>query len=75
MSAAGDRLRQLNAVAKDPQEEIERTRFAVRDAQRLAMAGRHTPDPGTPGRSTTPSPGWIGPSPGSKDATPTTGTS
>jgi chromosome segregation ATPase len=45
VSAAGDRLRQLNAVQKDPQEEIERTRFAVRDAQRLAMAGRTTPDP------------------------------
>ncbi|MEG3626493.1 hypothetical protein [Streptomyces poriticola] len=45
VSAAGDRLRQLNAVQKDPQAEIERTRFAIRDAQRLAMAGRHTPDP------------------------------
>ncbi|CAM5481594.1 TPM domain-containing protein OS=Streptomyces cyaneofuscatus OX=66883 GN=G3I52_05545 PE=4 SV=1 [Streptomyces cyaneofuscatus] len=43
--AAGDRLQRLDAVAKDPQQEIERTRFAVRDAQRLAMAGRHTPDP------------------------------
>ncbi|WP_413252406.1 hypothetical protein [Streptomyces microflavus] len=45
VSAAGDRLQRLDAVAKDPQQEIERTRFAVRDAQRLAMAGRHTPDP------------------------------
>ncbi|MGW4028186.1 hypothetical protein ACWEFL_02515 [Streptomyces sp. NPDC004838] len=45
VSAAGDRLQRLNAVAKDPQQEIDRTRFAVRDAQRLAMAGRHTPDP------------------------------
>nr|WP_267244441.1 hypothetical protein [Streptomyces sp. PR69] len=45
VSAAGDRLQQLNAVARDPQQEIERTRFAIRDAQRLAMAGRHTPDP------------------------------
>ncbi|MFG3493937.1 hypothetical protein [Streptomyces sp. NPDC047928] len=45
VSAAGDRLQRLNAVAKDPQQEIERTRFAIRDAQRLAMAGRHTPDP------------------------------
>lgn len=45
VSAAGDRLQRLNAVAKDPQQEIERTRFAVRDAQRLAMAGRNTPDP------------------------------
>lgn len=45
VSAAGDRLRRLNAVQKDPQAEIERTRFAVRDAQRLAMAGRSTPEP------------------------------
>ena len=45
MSAAGDRLRRLNAVQKDPQQEIDRTRFAIRDAQRLAMAGRNTPDP------------------------------
>ncbi|TXJ85503.1 hypothetical protein E2C11_06475, partial [Streptomyces lavendulae] len=35
----------LNAVQKDPQAEIERTRFAIRDAQRLAMSGRATPDP------------------------------
>ncbi|MFJ3932850.1 hypothetical protein [Streptomyces sp. NPDC090029] len=45
VSAAGERLRRLDAVAKDPQQEIERARFAIRDAQRLAMAGRHTPDP------------------------------
>ncbi|OON76686.1 hypothetical protein [Streptomyces tsukubensis] len=45
VSAAGDRLSRLNAVAKDPQQEIDRTRFAIRDAQRLAMAGRQTPDP------------------------------
>ncbi|MBM7093539.1 hypothetical protein JTP67_34535 [Streptomyces sp. S12] len=45
VSAAGDRLQQLNAVQKDPEQEIERTRFAIRDAQRLAMAGRQTPDP------------------------------
>ncbi|WP_190121999.1 hypothetical protein [Streptomyces inusitatus] len=45
VSAAGDRLRRLDAVAKDPQREIDRTRFALRDAQRLAMSGRHTPDP------------------------------
>ncbi|WP_138959509.1 hypothetical protein [Streptomyces sp. YIM 121038] len=45
VSAAGDRLRRLNEVSKDPQAEIERTRFAVRDAQRLAMAGRQRPDP------------------------------
>ncbi|MER5912154.1 hypothetical protein ABT124_17035 [Streptomyces sp. NPDC001982] len=45
VSAAGDRLRRLNAVQKDPQQEIQRTRFAIRDAQRLAMTGRTTPDP------------------------------
>nr|WP_206440460.1 hypothetical protein [Streptomyces scabichelini] len=45
VSAAGDRLRRLNEVQKDPQREIDRTRFAIRDAQRLAMAGRNTPDP------------------------------
>ncbi|MGW7818067.1 hypothetical protein ACWGLF_08025 [Streptomyces puniciscabiei] len=45
VSAAGERLRRLNEVQKDPQAEIERTRFAVRDAQRLAMTGRTTPDP------------------------------
>ncbi|MGW0116909.1 hypothetical protein [Streptomyces sp. NPDC003327] len=45
VSAAGERLRRLDAVAKDPKAEIERTRFTVRDAQRLAMEGRNTPDP------------------------------
>lgn len=45
VSAASDRLQRLNAVSKDPQAEIDRTRFAIRDAQRLAMAGRATPDP------------------------------
>lgn len=45
VSAAGDRLTRLNAVQKDPQAEIERTRFAIRDAQRLAMTGRTNPDP------------------------------
>ncbi|MCO6726993.1 hypothetical protein [Streptomyces sp. CHA16] len=32
VSAAGDRLHRLNDVAKDPQQEVERTRFAIRDA-------------------------------------------
>ncbi|SEF00667.1 hypothetical protein SAMN05428954_5190 [Streptomyces sp. 2112.3] len=45
VSAAGDRLQRLDAVSFDRQKEVERTRFAVRDAQRLAMAGRSTPDP------------------------------
>ncbi|MFJ4837196.1 hypothetical protein [Streptomyces sp. NPDC088746] len=44
VSAAGDRLQRLDAVAKNPQAEIDRTRFVIRDAQRLAMAGRNTPD-------------------------------
>ena len=45
VSAAGDRLQRLNEVSFDKTKEIERTRFAIRDAQRLAMAGRSTPDP------------------------------
>ncbi|NEA55563.1 hypothetical protein G3I60_15745 [Streptomyces sp. SID13666] len=45
VSAAGDRLRRLNEVSKDPKAEVERTRFAIRDAQRLAMQGRTTPEP------------------------------
>ncbi|MCX5557359.1 hypothetical protein [Streptomyces sp. NBC_00038] len=45
VSAAGDRLSRLNAVSKNPRQEIDRTRFAIRDAQRLAMSGRNTPDP------------------------------
>ncbi|GHC52288.1 hypothetical protein [Streptomyces cinnamoneus] len=45
VTAAGDRLRRLDEVAFDHQKEVERTRFALRDAQRLAMAGRSTPDP------------------------------
>jgi len=45
VSAVGDRLRQLNEVQHDPHREIERARFALRDAQRLAMTGRQTPDP------------------------------
>ncbi|MGP3979742.1 hypothetical protein [Streptomyces sp. KR80] len=45
VSAAGTRLQRLNEVSFDPSKEVERTRFAIRDAQRLAMAGRTTPDP------------------------------
>jgi DNA repair exonuclease SbcCD ATPase subunit len=45
ITAATDRLRELNAVSADPSAEVERTRFAVRDAQRLAMQGRTAPDP------------------------------
>lgn len=75
VSAAGDRLQRLDAVAKDPQQEIQRTRFAIRDAQRLAMAGRHTPSRAMPSRSTTRWPGSTRPSPLLRDATLTTGTS
>ncbi|MFD7840543.1 hypothetical protein [Streptomyces sp. NPDC059761] len=45
VSAAQDRLSRLEAVARDPQAEVQRTRFAIRDAQRLAMEGRSVPDP------------------------------
>lgn len=45
ITAAARRLDSLNEVSADPKKEIERTRFTVRDAQRLAMAGRSTPDP------------------------------
>ncbi|WP_371496873.1 hypothetical protein OG871_12785 [Kitasatospora sp. NBC_00374] len=45
VSAVTDRLRQLNDVEHSPQQEIDRARFALRDAQRLAMSGRQTPDP------------------------------
>ncbi|GAA3618844.1 hypothetical protein GCM10023079_05590 [Streptomyces chitinivorans] len=45
VSAAGGRLRRLNEVSFDHSGEVERTRFAIRDAQRLAMAGRSHPDP------------------------------
>ncbi|GGO52865.1 hypothetical protein GCM10012287_38160 [Streptomyces daqingensis] len=49
IKAAGDRLQRLNEVSFDQTKEVERTRFAIRDAQRLAMAGRSTPDPGHAG--------------------------
>lgn len=45
IKAAGDRLQRLNEVSFDKTKEVERVRFAIRDAQRLAMAGRSTPDP------------------------------
>jgi septation ring formation regulator EzrA len=45
VAAAGDRLRRLKEVRKDPKAEVEKTRFAIRDAQRLAMQGRTTPEP------------------------------
>ncbi|HEY5834003.1 hypothetical protein [Streptomyces sp.] len=45
VGAAGERLRRLNEVRRDPTAEVEKTRFAIRDAQRLAMQGRTTPEP------------------------------
>lgn len=45
VAAAGERLRKLNEVSKDPKGEVEKTRFVIRDAQRLAMQGRSTPEP------------------------------
>ncbi|THA26619.1 hypothetical protein E4198_19805 [Streptomyces sp. RKND-216] len=45
VKAAGDRLQRLNEVSFDHTREVEKARFAIRDAQRLAMAGRSTPDP------------------------------
>ncbi|UGQ14073.1 hypothetical protein LO772_10980 [Yinghuangia sp. ASG 101] len=42
MAAVHDRLRDLDEVARDPGAEIERTRFALRDAQRLAVGDRAT---------------------------------
>ncbi|MDK1473981.1 hypothetical protein QNO07_11225 [Streptomyces sp. 549] len=45
VAAAGERLQRLNEVAFNHEQETERARFALRDAQRLAMTGRSTPDP------------------------------
>ncbi|OIV38523.1 hypothetical protein BIV57_05290 [Mangrovactinospora gilvigrisea] len=38
VAAPGDRLRRLNEVERNPRQEIDQARFAVRDAQRLAMS-------------------------------------
>ncbi|GAB2726770.1 hypothetical protein GCM10010442_55480 [Kitasatospora kifunensis] len=45
VAAVADRLRRLTEAERDPQAEVQRARFALRDAQRLAMAGRQAPDP------------------------------
>jgi hypothetical protein len=45
LSTVNDRLHSLNEAQRAPEAEIERTRFALRDAQRFAMAGRSAPDP------------------------------
>lgn len=45
VAAAGERLQRLNEVSFSRDKETEQVRFAIRDAQRLAMAGRSTPEP------------------------------
>lgn len=45
VATVNERLHSLNEAQRAPQAEIERARFALRDAQRLAMAGRSAPDP------------------------------
>lgn len=45
VAAAGDRLQRLNEVSFSKDKETEQVRFALRDAQRLAMAGRSFPEP------------------------------
>jgi chromosome segregation ATPase len=44
-AAPAERLRVLNEVERDPRQGVEKARFAIRDAQRLAMTGRNQPDP------------------------------
>lgn len=45
VAVVNDRLHSLNEAQRAPEAQMEKTRFAVRDAQRLAMAGRSAPDP------------------------------
>ncbi|NYI06734.1 hypothetical protein [Allostreptomyces psammosilenae] len=45
IASVRDRLTELTDVRRDPRAHLERARFTVRDAQRLAMAGRSVPDP------------------------------
>jgi hypothetical protein len=45
VATVNERLHSLNEAQRAPEAEIERTRFALRDAQRLAMTGRSAPDP------------------------------
>ena len=45
VATVNDRLHSLNEAQRAPEAEIEKARFALRDAQRLAMAGRSAPDP------------------------------
>lgn len=45
LAAVNERLHSLNEAQRDPDSLVERARFALRDAQRLAMSGRSAPDP------------------------------
>ncbi|WP_042400788.1 hypothetical protein [Streptacidiphilus carbonis] len=45
VATVNERLHSLNEAQRAPEADIERTRFALRDAQRLAMSGRSAPDP------------------------------
>ncbi|MFC1409983.1 hypothetical protein ACEZCY_24935 [Streptacidiphilus sp. N1-12] len=45
VTVVNERLHALNEAQRAPEAEIEKARFALRDAQRLAMAGRSAPDP------------------------------
>lgn len=45
VATVNERLHSLNEAQRAPEAEIEKTRFTLRDAQRLAMAGRSAPDP------------------------------
>lgn len=44
VDAVGERRRRLDELASDPEAAIGRVRFVVRDAQRLALAGRREPE-------------------------------
>ncbi|MHA6759746.1 hypothetical protein [Streptacidiphilus sp. PAMC 29251] len=45
VAIVNERLHSLNEAQRAPEAEIDKARFALRDAQRLAMAGRSAPDP------------------------------
>lgn len=45
VTVVNERLHSLNEAQRAPEAQIEKARFALRDAQRLAMAGRSAPDP------------------------------
>ncbi|MCP9983898.1 hypothetical protein [Actinomadura madurae] len=66
-------MEELKAVAEDPSRPAEGVRFAVRDAQRLAMAQPGGRRPSTSGSSTRSSNGWRTRRTGSPGPTRTTG--